>query len=184
MLSIFADTQDGCTNGEIHNFTLCYFSSGRQQRRGRVKLGKTTRLGCLECKVWMWCPPLNTRWRPKWGSSHLYNTVDLLLIYDYCHGIVCTIITITMVLYEWLLLWHCLYAKLRFCEVLYINIHIGHAKIFINLPPGNHTNVFGFYVCLTGLSKKLSGNRSLPIGKPFQTECTSLLVWLLNLFGF
>jgi hypothetical protein len=32
----------------------------------------------------------------------------------------------------------------RFCEVLYINIRISHAKIFINLPPGNHTNVFGF----------------------------------------
>jgi hypothetical protein len=32
----------------------------------------------------------------------------------------------------------------RFCEVLYINICIGHAKILINLPPGNHTNVFGF----------------------------------------
>jgi hypothetical protein len=34
--------------------------------------------------------------------------------------------------------------SVRFCEVLYINIRIGHAKIFINLPPGNHTNVFGF----------------------------------------
>jgi hypothetical protein len=38
------------------------------------------------------------------GSSHLYNTIDLLLMYDYCHEIVCTIITITMVLYERLLL--------------------------------------------------------------------------------
>jgi hypothetical protein len=33
---------------------------------------------------------------------------------------------------------------MRFCEVLYINIPIGDAKIFINLPPGNHTNVCGF----------------------------------------
>jgi hypothetical protein len=38
------------------------------------------------------------------GSSHLYNTNDLLLMYDYCHEIVCTIITITMVLYERLFL--------------------------------------------------------------------------------
>jgi hypothetical protein len=38
------------------------------------------------------------------GSSHLYNTIDLLLMYDYCHGIVSTINTITMVLYERLLL--------------------------------------------------------------------------------
>jgi hypothetical protein len=42
------------------------------------------------------------------GSSHLYNTIDLLLMYNYCHGIMCTIITITMVLHER----HCLYAKL------------------------------------------------------------------------
>jgi hypothetical protein len=32
---------------------------------------------------------------------------------------------------------------MRFCEVLYINICIVHAKIFINLPPGNHENSFG-----------------------------------------
>jgi hypothetical protein len=38
------------------------------------------------------------------GSSHLYNIIDLLLMYGYCHEIVCTIITITMVLYERLLL--------------------------------------------------------------------------------
>jgi hypothetical protein len=32
----------------------------------------------------------------------------------------------------------------RFCEVLYINLCIGHAKIFINLSPGNHKNIFDF----------------------------------------
>jgi hypothetical protein len=36
----------------------------------------------------------------------------------------------------------------RFCEVLYINLCIDHAKIFINLPPGNHKNIFGFF-CLS-----------------------------------
>jgi hypothetical protein len=64
-----------------------------------------------------------------------------------------------------------------FCEVLYINIHIGHAKIFINLPPGDQ-------VCLTGLPKKPSGNRSLPIGKPFQTDCTGLLIWFFEFVRF
>jgi hypothetical protein len=58
-----------------------------------------------------WCPPPNTRWRHKWGSSHFYNTIDLLLMYNYCYGIVCMITTIIMVLYTQLLLWHCLYAK-------------------------------------------------------------------------
>jgi hypothetical protein len=43
--------QDGCTNGKIHIFTICYFNNRRQQQRGRVKLGKTTRLSCLEWKV-------------------------------------------------------------------------------------------------------------------------------------
>jgi hypothetical protein len=43
--------QDGCTNGKIPIFTLCYFSNGSQQPRGRAKLGKSTRLSCFECKV-------------------------------------------------------------------------------------------------------------------------------------
>jgi hypothetical protein len=50
---------------------------------------------------------------------------------DYYYDIVC------MQNYDIILL-------VRFCEVLYINIRISRAKIFINLPPGNHTNVFGF----------------------------------------
>jgi hypothetical protein len=33
----------------------------------------------------------------------------------------------------------------RFCEALYIKLCIDHAKIFINLPPGNHKNMFGFF---------------------------------------
>jgi hypothetical protein len=39
-------------------------------------------------------------------------------------------------------------ALLRFCEVLYINLCIDHAEIFINLPPGNHKNMFVFF-CLS-----------------------------------
>jgi hypothetical protein len=37
----------------------------------------------------------------------------------------------------------------RFCEVLYINLCIGHAKIFINLPPGNHEYIFDFSAAQT-----------------------------------
>jgi hypothetical protein len=106
--------QDGCTNGKIHIFTICYFSNGRRQQRGQVNLGKTTRLSCLECKVWMSCPPLSTRWRPKWTSSHFYS-IDLLLLwlwycmhdYHYHYGIGCTIIIMTlfvcktMILFFW-----------------------------------------------------------------------------------
>jgi hypothetical protein len=75
----------------------------------------------------MSCPPSSTRWRPKWGSSHFYS-VDLLLLRVYDYGIVFVwmIITIIMVLYAQLLLWHCLYAKLwyySFGEVLWCPLH-------------------------------------------------------------
>jgi hypothetical protein len=140
--------QDGCTNGKISIFTLCYFSNGRQQRRGRAKLGKTTRISCFKCKVWMWCPLLNTTWRPKWGFSHSYTTVELLLMYDYYYGIVCTIITVIMVLYARLCVWG-LYALLWVYDYgicmhyyfyalvwsFYIKMCIGHAKIFIFSTP-------------------------------------------------
>jgi hypothetical protein len=36
----------------------------------------------------------------------------------------------------------------RFCEVIYINLCIGHAKIFINLPTGDHEKYFRFF-CLS-----------------------------------
>jgi hypothetical protein len=39
----------------------------------------------------------------------------------------------------------------RFCEVLYINLCIDHAKIFINLPPENHKNMFSFSAFHAGL---------------------------------
>jgi hypothetical protein len=121
--------------------------------RNRAKLGKTTRMSCFECKVWMWCPPLNTTRRPKWGSSHCYTTIELLWMYDYCYGIVCTIITITitMVLYTRLCVWG-LYALLWVYDYgicmhyysyalvwsFYIKICIGHAKIFIFRTPGSY----------------------------------------------
>jgi hypothetical protein len=64
----------------------------------------------------------------------------------------------------------------RFCEVLYINICIGHAKIFINLPPGNHENIFGFYTFHVGLPLKPTGYRCLPNGLPIRTDYTDVLV--------
>jgi hypothetical protein len=72
----------------------------------------------------------------------------------------------------------------RFCEVLYINLCISHAKIFINLPPGNHKNIFGFSAFHVGLPPKPTGYRFLPSGLPIRTDCTGVLIWILNLFGF
>jgi hypothetical protein len=57
----------------------------------------------------------------------------------------------------------------RFCEVLYIYLCIDHAKIFINLPPGNHKNMFGFSAFHVGLPLKLTGYRSLPSGLLIET---------------
>jgi hypothetical protein len=72
----------------------------------------------------------------------------------------------------------------RFCEVLYINLCIDHAKIFINLPPGNHKNMFGFSAFHVGLPPKPTGNRPLPSGLPIETDWTGVSIWILNLFGF
>jgi hypothetical protein len=57
-----------------------------------------------------------------------------------------------------------------FCEVLYINLCIDHAKIFINLSQENHKNMFGFSAFHFGLPPKLTGNRSLPSGLPIETD--------------
>jgi hypothetical protein len=61
-------------------------------------------------------------------------------------------------------------ALVRFCEVLYINLCIGHAKIFINLPPGNHKNMSGFSAFHVVLPLKSTGYRSLPSGLPIETD--------------
>jgi hypothetical protein len=58
----------------------------------------------------------------------------------------------------------------RFCEVLYIYLCIDHAKIFINLPPGNHKNMFGFSAFHVGLPLKPTGYRSLLSGLPIETD--------------
>jgi hypothetical protein len=58
----------------------------------------------------------------------------------------------------------------RFCEVLYINLCIDGAKIFINLPLGNNKNMFGFYAFNVGLPLKPTGYRSLPSGLPIETD--------------
>jgi hypothetical protein len=72
----------------------------------------------------------------------------------------------------------------RFYEVLYINLFIDHAKIFINLPLGNHKNMFGFSAFHIGLLLIPIGYRSLPSGLPIETDWTSVSIWILNLFGF
>jgi hypothetical protein len=58
----------------------------------------------------------------------------------------------------------------RFCEVLYINLCIDHAKISINLPPENHKNMFGFSAFHVGLPPKPTANRSLLGGLPIETD--------------
>jgi hypothetical protein len=60
-------------------------------------------------------------------------------------------------------------AFVRFCEVLYINLCIDHAKIFINLPPRNqkHVRFSAFHV---GLPLKPTSYRSLPSGLPIETN--------------
>jgi hypothetical protein len=58
----------------------------------------------------------------------------------------------------------------RFCEVIYINLCIDHAKIFINLPPGNHKIMFGFSAFKVGLPLKPTGYQSLPSGLPNETD--------------
>jgi hypothetical protein len=74
---------------------------------------------------------------------------------------------------------------LRFCEVLYINLCIGHAKIFINLPPGNHKNIFRFFC----LSRRFTAQTDrLPVLTEWFTDLNRLhwrfdLVFL-SLFGF
>jgi hypothetical protein len=80
--------------------------------------------------------------------------------YHYHYSIVCTIITMTLFVCK----------TMRFCEVLYINLCIDHAKIFINLPPGNHKNIFGFSAFHVGLLPKPTGYRSLPSGLPIETD--------------
>jgi hypothetical protein len=72
----------------------------------------------------------------------------------------------------------------RFCDVLYINLCIDHAKIFINLPPGNHKNIFVLSALNVGLPLKPTGYRSLPSGLPNETDWTGVSIWILNLFSF
>jgi hypothetical protein len=70
----------------------------------------------------------------------LYARLSLSLWYcmhNYCDDIVC------MQNYD-------IIPLVRFCEVFYINICIGHAKIFINLPLRNHENSYSFGEVLWG----------------------------------
>jgi hypothetical protein len=87
----------------------------------------------------MSCPPPNTKWQPKWGSSHSCTTVELLLTYrillwdcmhdyHYDYGIVfvCTIMymrVVCTIMSLWL--WY-LYALLFLCfgvVFLHLNVH-------------------------------------------------------------
>jgi hypothetical protein len=58
----------------------------------------------------------------------------------------------------------------RFCEILYINLCKDHAKIFINLPPENHKNMFRFSAFHVCLPPKPTSNRSLPSGLLIETD--------------
>jgi hypothetical protein len=48
----------------------------------------------------------------------------------------------------------------RFCDVLYIELCIDHANIFINSSPENHKYMFGFPVFSLGLPALPTGYRS------------------------
>jgi hypothetical protein len=129
------------------------------------------------------------RWRDKVQTTFGWKRdpgVPLQECATTCVG-VCTIITITMVLYAplSLSLWYCMHnyyydivcmqnydiiPLVRFCDVLYINLCIDHAKIFINLPPGNHKNIFVLSALNVGLPLKPTGYRSLPSGLPNETD--------------
>ena len=100
LTSACSHRRDGCTNGKTPIFTLCLFMNGRQHRRGRAKLGNTIRLSCLECKVLLWCPPPNTKPRPKWGSSHSY--VELLFDVYKCMTRYLYARLLLLYLYAWL----------------------------------------------------------------------------------
>jgi hypothetical protein len=66
----------------------------------------------------------------------------------------------------------------RFCEVLYINLCIDHAKIYINLPPGNHKNMFDFLP----LTSVYRSNR--PVTGPYRAVYRSKPIELAFQFGF
>jgi hypothetical protein len=66
----------------------------------------------------------------------------------------------------------------RFCEVLYINLCIGHAKIFINLPPGNQKTCSVFLP----LPSVYRSNR--PVTGPYRVVYRSEPIELAFWFGF
>jgi hypothetical protein len=89
--------QDGCTNGKIHIFTICYFSNGRQEQRGWVKLGKTTKAKLLRVEC------LNVM------STAEYQMATQMGVFPFLQHQ--SFITMTMVLYAQLLLslWYCMH---------------------------------------------------------------------------
>jgi hypothetical protein len=105
--------------------------------------------------------------------------------YHYHYGIVCTIITITI--------WYCMHnyyygivcmqnydiiPLVRFCDVLYINLCIDHAKIFINLPPGNQKTSSVFLLLTSGYRS----NR--PVTGPYRVVYRTKPIELAFQFGF
>jgi hypothetical protein len=54
----------------------------------------------------------------------------------------------------------------RFCDVLYIELCIDHANIFIKSSQENHKYMFGIPVFSLDLPALPTGYRSLPTGKP------------------
>jgi hypothetical protein len=100
------------------------------------------------------------------------NTVKIITLDGDATIVICTIITMTLFVCKTMIIIH----LVRFCEVLYINLCTGHAKIFINLPLGNHENIFGFSDFHVGLPPKLTGYRCVMNGLPIRIDCTDVLI--------
>jgi hypothetical protein len=67
---------------------------------------------------------------------------------------------------------------LRFCEVLYINLCIGHAKIFINLPLGDHEKYFRF-VCLSRRFTAQTDRLPVLTETVYRSEPIALAFWFV-----
>jgi hypothetical protein len=85
-------------------------------------------------------------------------------MHDYYYDIVC------MQNYDIILL-------VRFCDVLYIELCIDHANIFIDSSPENHKYMFGFPVFSVGLPPVPTGYRSFSSGLPIGYRLTWRLNW-------
>jgi hypothetical protein len=124
----------------LHDFSSPWYRSSRHDSSELLCVASLTNCGRMLHKYPTYAPTPSSLhgmpYRNWWCTQTFLNCTDncrrckfrgfpiskTLIFYYYDYGIVCTIITITMVLYSQLLLWHCLYAKLwyySFGEVLW-----------------------------------------------------------------